>query len=252
MRCLLNTKDNEFSSLKNLLSKEEKDKKALEIINRVKSGISKVHDRSIEELNNEATQNKMKEISTFSPKVEFDISIKEESKGFPIPAEIEAILFGYYYAGVGLKTIYDKYGTKYSFTYSDLVSCSKINKWSNQINAIKGEIVNKRIDTFSQRSEEYCNFLDDIISEGMARFLDNVKSNKVSNPFETLKITSIKDLKEAMQMWLELQNKGVKKVEITSKSLSDIQASKMLEILNSEITEGEIIKEIEDGDNVDS
>jgi len=211
----------------------------------VKKSIEDVKERSASDFDIQATLARLKDISKGIPaggsQVKLQFNSPEEFG--VISPELESELFGYYFNGVNLKTIAQKYGSRYNFRLKDLQKCADKYQWNEQINAIFSNKANKRIDDYSQKCEDYCNFLDDIISEAMARFVENVKTGKTDGTFCNLRIENIRDLKDAMSMFMELKNGGVKKIDVTHHKLDDDKASRILEIMADDTKEGKIVSE---------
>lgn len=189
----------------------------------------------------ELSQRKIKalEIEQMKP----DFKLKEESSvGRPsrITPEMEKALFSYYTAGASLRSIHRRFGKEMDFSYSALVNARDFYKWESRCNAIRNLIMNDQTLKVAERYKDYLQFMDDLISEAMIRFTDNVSNGKIKSPFETLKITNMKDLKDVMSVFIELSHGGVRRHEIKQQieqniKISDDKAAKILEVLAEDV-----------------
>lgn len=187
----------------------------------------------------ELSQRKIKqlEIQQMQP----DHTLKDQGVGRPnkITPEMERILFAYFTAGASLRAIHQRFGTEMTFSYSALMTARDFYRWEDRCNAIRNLVMNDNTLKIAERYKDYMQFLDDLVSESMIRFSENVSKGKTKSAFETLKITNMLDLKNVISTFVELSHGGVRRHEIKQQieqniRISDDKAAKILEVLASE------------------
>jgi len=147
---------------------------------------------------------------------------------------LEKIFFPFFISGASIKGIHDQFGRKYDFGLQALYAARDFYKWEQRRNAILKVVRNDADLNMAERFKDYQAFFDDLLSEAIIRFQKNSASGQNTNPFNTLKVTNIKDMKELVEMIMTLQNGGIKKYEIENKGqvvLSTRKQSDLLEIL---------------------
>lgn len=191
------------------------------------------------------SQNKLKELEIEQMKPQFEN--REKGVGAPrkITPEIEKMLFGYYAAGASLSQIHKQFGQELGFSYDALINARDFYLWEQRQNAIRNLIMNDNILNMTDRFKDYLSFMDDLVSDAIIRFADNSAAGRNSNPFNSLKISNMHDLKTVVELMVNLANGGVKRHAVavkggmkhehqhehSYKDLSDKKASKLLEIL---------------------
>ena len=173
-------------------------------------------------------------------------------KKHSITPEIEKVLFPYWIAGVDIKQIHSRYGKEYDFTMCQLYRARDIYKWKERKALMNQLIAQDSVLKIKDRITEYMLFLDNIISDAMMRFSDNSENGRNTNPFNTLKITDMKDLKTVIELMMMLKHGGVHKhdLKVDGKidhnlnvdKMSDKKAAKLLEILAADDDEIEDVE----------
>jgi len=176
---------------------------------------------------------------------EYDAEIVSQTKalekvstiGAPmkIIPDLERILFPYFMAGASIRSIHQQFGRKKEFSLQSLYTARDFYKWEQRRNAIM-KVTRTTTDLqLADRYGDYIAFFDDLISEAMIRFQRNSQSGDNSNPFNKFKITDMRDLKEIVQIMMELNNSGIKKIRDESnqnqKRMSNKKRVKILEVM---------------------
>lgn len=171
-----------------------------------------------------------------------EVEIKEitdlDKPGNPlkITPDIEKMLFPYFVSGASIRSIHQQFGRKYDFALQTIYAARDFYKWEQRRNAIIRVARSTSDLEMAERFKDYMAFFDDLLSEAMIRFKMNSESGNNSNPFNTLKVTNVKDMKELIEMIAQLKNGGVKKSEMDVNhnnipKMSDSKRSRLLEIL---------------------
>lgn len=199
--------------------------------------VKKSREKNRKERMSELSTRKIKqlEIQQMAP----DYKNKEENAvGRPnkITPEMERVLFAFFTAGASLRSIHQRFGKEMGFSYSALMNARDFYKWEDRCNAIRNIVMNDNTLNIANRYADYMQFIDDLLSEAMIRFSQNVEGGKTKSPFETLKITNVKDLRDAVTTFVELSHGGVRRHEIKQQlehniRLSDDKAARILEVL---------------------
>lgn len=199
--------------------------------------VKKSREKNRRERLNELSSRKIKQLEIKQMQPEYKLK-EEDSVGRPakITPEMEKLLFAYFTAGASLRSIHLRFGKEMGFSYAALTNARDFYKWEDRCSAIRNVIMNDNTINVANRYVDYMQFLDDLISEGMIRFSGNVESGKTKSPFETLKISNVKDLRDAITTFVELSHGGVRRHEIKQQlehnvKISDDKAAKILEIL---------------------
>jgi len=161
---------------------------------------------------------------------------KDPNSGISIKVtpDIEKLLFNYFVSGASVRSIHQQFGIKYGFSLQSLYTARDIYKWEQRRAAIFKVVRNDNDLNMAERVKDYQAFLDDLLSEAIIRFSDNSATGQNKNPFNTLKVTSIKDIKDLIDVMINLQNGGIRKYEVEntgSVQLSTKKQEKLLEIL---------------------
>lgn len=203
--------------------------------------VAKSRSKTRQQRMTELSQKKIKELEIKQMKPDYKLK-EENSVGRPnkITPEMEKILFAYFTSGASLRSIHQRFGKEMDFSYSALVNARDFYQWEDRCNAIRNLIMNDNTLNIATRYKDYMQFLDDLISEAMIRFSDNVGRGKTKSPFETLKITNMKDLKDVISVFVELSHGGVRRHEIKQQieqnvRLSNEKAAKVLEVLAADV-----------------
>jgi len=154
-----------------------------------------------------------------------------------INPEIERVIFPYYISGASIRSIHQQFGTKFNFSLQSIYTARDFYKWEQRKNAIYKVARNSTDLEMVDRFKDYMSFFDDLISESMIRFSRNSSTGQNTNPFNTLKITSVKDLKDITELMMNVMNGGKKLVKIEGRvnhKLSDKKAGEILGILAAE------------------
>jgi len=171
-----------------------------------------------------------------------EIEIKDvtdfEKAGNPlkITPDVEKMLFPYFISGASIRSIHQQFGRKYDFALQTLYSARDFYKWEQRRTAIIRVARSTSDLEMAERFKDYMAFFDDLLSEAMIRFKMNSESGQNTNPFNTLKVTNVKDMKELVDLIAMLKNGGVKKSELdinhgNSPKLSDTKRARLLEVL---------------------
>jgi hypothetical protein len=137
-------------------------------------------------------------------------------KEIKITPEIEKMLFPYYIAGASVRSIYQQFGTKFGFSMVTLYNAKDFYLWEQRRAAIRKKVMNDADSAIALRMKDYMTFLDDLLSEAIIRFKDNSDTNNNKNPFNTLKITSIKDIKDTIELMFTMLHGGTKKIDLNN------------------------------------
>jgi len=152
-----------------------------------------------------------------------------------ITPDLERILFPYFISGASIRSIHQQFGRKQDFSLQSLYTARDFYKWEQRRNAIMKVTRNTTDLQMADRYGDYIAFFDDLISESMIRFQRNSTSGENSNPFNDLKIKDMRDLKEIVQIMMELNSSGIKKLRDEStqnqKKMSSKKRVKILEIM---------------------
>lgn len=202
--------------------------------------VKKSREKTRKERMSELSTRKIKQLEIKQMDPEYKLK-EENSVGRPnkITPEMERVLFAFYTAGASLRSIHQRFGKEMGFSYSALMNARDFYKWEDRCNAIRNIVMNDNTLNVANRYMDYMQFIDDLLSEAMIRFSQNVESGKTKSPFETLKITNVKDLRDAITTFVELSHGGVRRHEIKQQlehnvKMSDDKAAKILEILAEE------------------
>ena len=101
-----------------------------------------------------------------------------------ITPEMERVLFAYYTAGASVRVIHMKYGKEMGFSYASLINARDFYMWEQRCNAIRNLVMNSNTVAILDKYSNYMGFLDDLISDAMIRFSDNMEKGKNNSPFE--------------------------------------------------------------------
>jgi hypothetical protein len=108
-------------------------------------------------------------------------------------------------------------------------------KWDLRVSEIRNKLVTDQNLELEQKFKNYIEFADDVINESMERFYHGERG--------AITVREIKDLKHLVETITHLVHGGIKKKEIKVEDLTDQKASKVLEVLASDITDAEIIED---------
>jgi len=176
-------------------------------------------------------------IKNYDSEVEVREITDLEKPGNPlkITPDVEKMLFPYFISGASIRSIHQQFGRKYDFALQTLYAARDFYKWEQRRTAIIRVARSTSDLEMAERFKDYMAFFDDLLSEAMIRFKMNSDSGQNTNPFNTLKVTNVKDMKELIEMISQLKNGGVKKSEIelngTAPKLSNNKRAKLLEVL---------------------
>jgi len=183
-----------------------------------------------------ATKEKYKKrLETYDSEIEVDRGMVRMEK---ITPDIERILFPYFMAGATLRSIHQQFGTKFNFGMQSLYKARDFYLWEDRKKAITSIVVSEQGAEIASRMNDYLSFFDDLMSEAIIRFKKNSMDGRNSNPFETLKVQNVKDLKDLTELMLNIvgkqeETRGRKAAEKGNEELemSDKKAAKLLEVL---------------------
>jgi hypothetical protein len=192
----------------------------------------------------EISRNKIKDLEISQMKPDYEMA--KEGVGVPhkITPDMEKVLFAYYLAGASLNQIYRQFGDQLGFGLNALCNARDFYLWEQRKASISNLVSNDNVLKIADKFKDYLSFLDSLISDAMIRFTDNSQSGRNNNPFNTLKVTGINDLKTVMELMINLSQGGVKHFKVATKDftekestekgyqkLSDKKAQALLEIL---------------------
>jgi len=174
----------------------------------------------------------------------------ESGVGAPrkITPEMEKMLFAYYCAGASLAQIHRQFGREMGFSIDALYNARDYYLWENRQNAIRNLVMDDNTLALTDKFKDYIQFLDSIMSDAIIRFTDNSRDGRNTNPFNSLKIQNMQDLKTVVELMMNLASGGVKRHavavkgnvkhevehEVNYKNLPDKKAAKLLEVLASD------------------
>ena len=220
--------------------KERLAKKAEKSLKKRRESLKKAADkfrRKREKVRNQALSPTA--IKNYDSEVEVKDVTDLDKAGNPlkITPDIEKLLFPYFVSGASIRSIHQQFGRKYDFALQTLYTARDFYKWEQRRTAIIRVARSTSDLEMAERFKDYMAFFDDLLSEAMIRFKMNSDSGQNTNPFNTLKVTNVKDMKELVELIAMLKNGGVKKSEVDVNTtnnvpkLSDKKRAKLLEIL---------------------
>lgn len=176
-----------------------------------------------------------KRLQTYDSSEEYSHDITRIEK---ITPDIERVLFPYFMAGATCRSIWQQFGGKFGFSLNALYKARDFYLWKDRKKAITELVIGEEGAEIADRMKDYMSFFDDLMSEAIIRFKKNSESGRNSNPFETLKVQNVKDLKDLTELMLNIMGKkeeetrGKKSAEQKGKlDISDKKAAKLLDIL---------------------